>query len=764
MRHKYRIGFLVTCASILATAQVSAQVTADAEAPDQQVTLTTVLVTAQKREQSLQDVPIAVSAVSGTELRSSGVQTIEQMQSMVPNLNIGQNNGVARVTVRGVGLDNNSPSAEGSIAFHSDGVFIQRSQAALAGLYDLERVEVLRGPQGTLYGRNATGGSINVVTAKPTEDFSGYGLVSYGTDSALNLEGAVSGSLIEDLVLGRLSVKSSEHDGYGKNIITGTEIDDLQERSVRGQLQFLFGEDFDVLLIGDYTTGDDRSGMYHFGGFANPALPVPGLLAGGVVANDPRDVANRLDPNSEREFWGLSSTATWEISNNLTLKSITAYRHTEYFLHNTSLDATSLALFPILQDESANQFSQEVQLNGRFGDFEWITGLYYFREKNKAVAAGPLSLALLGGAPEDFLSGYYAGSWLKTDAVAAFGEASYQLTDRLGVTVGARFSREEKTVLDEQAFDFANVALSDRADSLDLLATPTFICGEALSTIPSCEPSHSWDSFTPKVAVEYDLDDLGLLYANFSRGFKSGTYNLGSVQGAPVDPEEVDAFEIGAKLSPLNGRLRANLAAFLYDYQDLQVSKVVTTQLRLENAATAKIQGLEAELSAQLSPSLRIDGAIGYLDAKFDSFISVDPTRPDGDGVTLDPATGQPAFNLEGNRLPQAPEFSGRLSFEYQTDIRDFELTLRGNVSHSTQAYFTAFNQENISRPDLTTLGASASLLLPDGRTRLSITGRNLTDETEMTNAFVATVFTGAPILGFLNEPRSVAVSLEHSF
>jgi iron complex outermembrane recepter protein len=761
------IAALATTASSLASTAAWSQA-APATQPSEAATedesgVDDIIVTAQRREETLQRVPIAVSAITGDDLRAAGAQTIEGLQSSVPNLNIGQNNGVARITIRGVGLDNNSPSAEGSIAFHLDGVYVQRSQAALAGLFDLARVEVLRGPQGTLYGRNATGGSINVITARPTNEFSGYIRASYGSRNQIGLEGAASGALIDDAVLARVSFRVTDRDGYGRNIVTGRQIDDLSEYSLRGQLQFNASDRFNILLTGDYTQGDDRSGIYHLLGRSVPTSPLVGVLLGGTVPTNPRDIASRIDPSSDREFWGINATATFYINDDMILKSITAFRNTRYLLSNSSLDPSSLTLFPVLQSEDADQFSQELQFNGRAGAFSWVSGLYYFHERNNAVVGGPVSAALGGGPASVYLAGYYGGTFLETDAYAAFGELTYAFSDQFSITGGLRYSNERKTVLDQVAFNFAALAPGNTAASLGQLTAPQASCGVGVPSIPGCDPQRSFDAFTPRVSLQYRPNSDILAYATFSRGFKSGTYNLGSVQGQPVNPETIDSYEVGLKTTLANGLLRANISAFHYDYTDLQVSKVVLTQLRLENAATARIRGVELELTARPSSALRFDASLAYLDARFRNYISADPTRPAGQPGVVD-NVGSPAFNLAGNRLPQSPRWSGRFAAEYTIPVGSGELELRGDVSWSSRSYFSAFNLDSVSRPSMTQLGGALTYQFANKRTRLALTGRNLTNQTRFTNGFVATVFTGAPVLGFLNEPRSIVLSVEHRF
>ncbi|BBB11111.1 TonB-dependent receptor [Sphingopyxis sp. FD7] len=221
-------------------------------AQDQGAGLQDIIVTAQKRSESVQKIPLAVTALSGNDLAKAGINSIEGLQAAVPNLNLGQQLGVARISLRGIGLDNLSTGAEGSIAFHLNSAFISRGAAALSAFYDVDRVEVLRGPQGTLYGRNATGGSINLITRQPTDTFSGYGDVTVGNYGRLAFDGAVSGPIVSDKVLARIAFSTDDRNGYGRNITTGTRIDDTNARSIRGTLKLLPADDLTITLIADY--------------------------------------------------------------------------------------------------------------------------------------------------------------------------------------------------------------------------------------------------------------------------------------------------------------------------------------------------------------------------------------------------------------------------------------------------------------------------------------------------------------------------------
>jgi iron complex outermembrane recepter protein len=460
-----------------------------------------IVVTAQKRAESLQKVPLAITAVKGTTLAESGINTLQGAMAVVPNLNIGQQQGVAKVSLRGIGLENISAGAEGSIALHLDGVFVSRPIVALASFFDVDQIEVLRGPQGTLYGRNATGGSINITTREPTEELSGYADLTLGNYGRVESDGAISGAIVPGVLLGRIAFQTSNRSGYGHNIVTGDDIDNLNTRSVRGKLLFKPADRLSIELTGDYHRERDNSGAYHYlggGGFSAPGVPrIPtGIALGGEVASNVRDIASETDPVNHVRFWGVSGKIAYDLGGGTEIKSITAYRKTDYSAL-TDLDSTSLRLAPKTNFENDNQFSEELQLSGKHDRLTWLIGGYYFREDDAGGISIPFNNAIVGVRPGTFVQGYFSGGSIKTEALAAFGQASYEIVDGLRLTFGARYSSEKKTDHDEAAFD-----------------TRTPYDPTVPLALKVLDRSKRFNSFTPRVAVDYRLTPDILLYAS----------------------------------------------------------------------------------------------------------------------------------------------------------------------------------------------------------------------------------------------------------
>ncbi len=740
------LAAILSIAPATSFAQDVTDAPADEEIEDQEAQLDTIVVTAQRRAESIQEIPLAVSAISGDTLAERGASDLSSIGSSVPGLNVSEQIGQARLTLRGIGVDNISTGAESSVAFNQDGVFFSRSGAALASFYDVDRIEVLRGPQGTLYGRNATGGSVNIITNRPTFDFEAGASLTVGNYDLLKTDGYISGGLSET-VAARLSAQLQDRSGYGENIYSGTDIDSKNSQAVRGQLLFEPSDKLNILLGADYYQSDDRSNTYHYFGPAgftvdgDPITPTA-ILLGGQVPTSELDVSTVQDPETRAEFWGTRADISYFLNDEITLRSLTSYRRSDYFLH-TDINPLGVDLFPLDLTEVSDQYSQEFQLNWDTDRHKLVVGVFYLNEEIDGEFIAPLNLLAVGG-PDLFVQGFYAGGQLETEAAALFAQDTYSLTDRLRITLGARYSWEHKTVADQSDFDFDRVFSPDNE--------PRF---------PVHNDDQTFESFTPKIGIDYDLTPDTLLYASFSRGFKAGTYNLGSA-GPVLEPEEVDAYEAGLKSTLFSHRLRANIASFYYDYSDLQVGKVQGELVVLENAAVAEVYGVEGEFTFEPVDNLEFNLNASLLNARFDEYITADQARPAGDGVTLD-ENGVPAFNLSGNALPQAPDYTVDLGVQYTFDLPNASLTLRAESYWSDQVYFSAFNRDEISQEAYDIQNAYITYALDNG-IRLSGFVRNIGDEEIRSAGQVASALLGSPVVGFVKPPRTYGVTISFDY
>ncbi|KKC24172.1 TonB-dependent receptor [Sphingomonas sp. SRS2] len=752
------VGLAALAAALSSAASAQADIAAQATTAVSAAEVAEIVVTAQKRSESLQKVPLAITAITASELERSGIRDLQGVAATVPGLNLGEQLGVAKITLRGIGLESLQPGAEGSIAFHVDGIFISRSVAALASFYDIQQVEVLRGPQGTLYGRNATGGSINITTRGPTEELSGYASLTAGNYNQIVAEGAVGGAIIPDVLSARVAFQTQDHDGYGKNVVTGNEIDDLNSRAIRGSLRFTPNDRLTVDLKADYYRRSDHSGGYHYlggGAFSAPGVPITpfGLtLFGGQAPSNRRDLANNVDPTNRVRFWGASGRISYELSDEIDLVSLTAYRKLKYQTLS-DIDSTSAPIAPIYQAEQDRQFSQEFQITGNHDRLNWLVGLFYFNENDRGQLAIPFDNFAFFPPPTNYLTqGYWGGGFIKTKAMAVFGQATYKLSDVLRLTVGGRYSTEKKRALDQFLFDVATPF--DASTPANLVLQPP------AGTI-SQPGSERFNSFTPRIALDYQVTPDVLLYASWSKGFKSGTYSLGTLS-PPVNPEKVSAFEGGMKSTLFDRRVRLNLAGFYYKYSDLQVGKVEDQSTVLENAATATIYGLEAELQVRPVERVRIDANAAWLHARFDEYVSRDLARPFGDGTTL--INGNPAFNLAGNTLSQSPNFTFFAGAQYTLPTGAGDFTLRGEISYRDRSYLTAFNVPYLSQPSFAKLNAFLNWTSVGEKISGSLFVRNITNKTTVSSAYVSSGLFGFPINGYLEEPRTYGATIRYAF
>ena len=589
-------------ANMMFAATAYAQQAAPAAEDEATNGLQDIIVTAEKRNSSAQRTPVAIIALSGDALAQAQVRTLTDMQQLVPAFKMGENDGYAQLTIRGIGSSGFLPTSEGAVAVNMNDVYVSRPIAQLAGMFDVSSIEVLKGPQGTLYGRNATAGSVNMTTTRPTNDLSGYARVSVGNYRAVNVEAAVGGALVEDKVLVRVASFMDKHSGYGKNLVTGNGIADKDAWGVRGTLVVKPTETLTGTLIYEHYKQDDRGAALHYFG-ATGLTGLPGALGapplfqvlGGYAASDLQDIAAPRDPKFRLRIDAITGILEWNLGA-VSLKSITGYRD-QNSLTITPLGAGSNVDSFFIAGEPANQFSQEFQLNYTSDRLKATAGLYYFREKDASIpGSSPFPRSVLNrffGIPDDGTPDYLVdfvevGGTIKTRAKAAFAQATYELLDNLSLTAGIRVSKESK-----EAFLINGFSLT-----LPYIANSPFTNDTPLPPV-TYEPKVSFKSTTPKFGIQYQLNSKTMLYASYSKGFKSGGYDISTIAPA-YEPEKLTAYEVGIKTTSANNMLRFNAAGFWYDYTNLQVAQVVGSSIITTNAATARVYGVEAQVEAIL--------------------------------------------------------------------------------------------------------------------------------------------------------------------
>ena len=721
----------VALAPLAAQAQSAAAAPAESAAAQPDEGIADIVVTAERRATSVQDTPLAVSAVSGDNLRGREINTLENLAPSLPNVNFGKNVGFARVAIRGVGLDTTVAGQEGRVAVHTDGVYISRPSAAISSFFDVDRVEVVRGPQGTLYGRNATGGAINVITNDPKQEFGGYARLTAGNYGLVASEGAITGP-VSDTLSARFAYTITRRGGYGKNLLDGSDIDDDKEMAIRGKLRFAPTANFDITLAADYFQQDDNAFVYHFLGRGSPTVVPFGTVLGGRVAANPRDMYSETDQINTRRFYGFSAIANLDLGA-ATLTSITAYRSSKLD-YQSDADGTDALVSRFQIQEDADQFSQELRLGGTAGRLKWVVGAYYFSEDIFANNAFRPMRRLVG--PTPLAQGVDYRGDMTTRAYAVFGQADYELVDRLSITVGARYSSERKGIDSRGVVDFV---------------TP-YNATRPLNYNQFQDDSVRQSSFTPRLGVQFKPNDDVMLYATYAKGFKSGGYAVTSI-APPLRPEKLTDYEGGIKAEWFDRRLRTNLSAFYYDYADLQVQKIDGAAAIPLNAAQATVKGVELEFVAKPVSALELSGNISYLDATFDSFVTGDTARP---------ALGN--IDLAGNRLQQAPKYTVNLAAAYRVPVGSGSVTLRGEMNYVDRVFFSFYNRPEVSQPANTKYNAFLNYAANGDGLNASLWVRNLTNRRTVSSSQVSAGFVGFPIMGAFDPPRTYGVTFGITF
>jgi iron complex outermembrane receptor protein len=729
-----------------------------------------VVVTAEKRSQSVQSIPLAVTAFSQANMDLRDATDVRALQNFTPNLEFnnesgGQNN--SRVTLRGIGTETLVGGGDPGVALHVDGVYVGRNSASAQSIFDVERLEVLRGPQGTLYGRNATGGSINIITKKATDEFEGSLDLTAGNYNRTRVRGVVNLPVTDNLY-SRFSIIKEVRDGYlEKSFAGGGDNDDKVILSVRGQLLWDLENDNEIILRAFHTkvegvgAGSKFLGVdtnyqfsnYQLGiadGSSGPPVGVP--LTGPLYTNpatgspaqpmstDLYTISKNANEFVDLEHQGVDLTVEWNLSDTVMLRSITAYQT----LDNASLvdaDNSELAIEERARENQAEQYSQEFNLlSTGDDDLQWIVGAFYFHEEieeefSTTILGGLLdpSIPLPGGQlPGGNGAGQNPTANHETDSYAFFGQATYSVTDALRVTAGLRYSVDEK----EQSRVNAGI--------VDFVTGVRQLSGGAIGPEAPSFVDGDWSSTTGKLSIDYDLNEDSLLYASFSTGFKSGGIPFNGVQD-PYEPEEVDAFEVGSKNEFLDNRLRLNLAAFYYDYQDLQVFRLTGDGPKAENAAQSTVWGLEAEFQAVITESLKIDGSAGYLDAEYDDYtIDIPPT------------------DYSGNTLNHAPENMVNVGVQYDTELSGGDFTARLDYVRRGDTYFDRANTD-LDLQDAYGL-VSANVRYEKDNWFVSLYGKNLGDKEYVTGQIINPPFNcGCRTVG-VGEPRTYGVSVGMSW
>jgi len=652
-----------------------------------------IVVTAQRRAQAVQDVPLAVTAIGSDALENEGVRDITNLGDLAPSLSITSGGGTPQVFMRGIGSTNTNANGDGAVAVHVDGVYLARANALNAQFYDLARVEVVRGPQGTLYGRNATAGAINIITNQPRFTFEGAASVEYGNYNTLVTSGMVNAPVTDKIAV-RAAFQTVRHDGYLRTAegYAGNDRADQDDVSARLQVLLEPTDRLSIVARGDFT---------HMGGAGSAMNVFP------LPTNDPYVTTAQRTVSRDNRIFGGSLELNYDLDF-ATVTYLGGYRELNLDIASENLTAGNNRLSYI--DNKQKSSSHELRLAGDVSGLEWVVGAYLFDEKN----IDDVNIGLPG---DTFLT--FRQNPIRANSFALFGQGTYSLTDDLRVTAGLRYTEDEK---------------SNRGGTFLTLPDGSVITQIAINLADA-----SWNSTDWKVGLEYDLGPDSLVYAQVATAYKAGGYFDGPAPNT-YDPEEIVAYEIGSKNTFLGGDLVLNLSGFYNDYTNLQVSAVETIEgeaaLVTRNAGGATIYGVELETHLRVLDNGAFSFVGSWLHAEYDDFVLElgDPFVNNDANANVrrcyaaDYSQASPRrADFSGCRMARTPEWSFTTGYTHRFELGNggaFEAQAQTRFESGKELEFHGFAenyQKSFTKTDL-----SLTYIAPSEDWRLQAYVRNL--------------------------------------
>lgn len=672
-----------------------------------------VVVTAQKREQNPQDVGIAINALTGDQMSQLGYTNAQQVTAMAAGVHTVQPNGEANysIAIRGVANSDFTTNVESPVAVYVDDVYISQMSGTGFMLFDMERVEILKGPQGTLYGRNATGGLAHYVTKKPSEELDGYGRITAGDYDQIRLEGALGGGLTDNL-MARVSFSTNDHDPYVKNRI-GKDLNDGNEWAARLQVLWAPSENFDVLLNVRHMEQDIDTGFFEHVTSAVEGQLTPNLVNDvlGYIDNEGDVFAGDYDAPgfNDLETEGYTATVHWDFED-FTFTSITDYSTVERDYIEDS-DASPVPLFNFYLNTDATQLSQEFRFTGDTDNLHWVGGFYYLDLEVKDANGAETEPFIDPDSDTPFVSGLDNPYETNTKSYSVFGQVELALSEALTLIGGLRWIRDEKDHL---------LAVN----VVDFVPGTTFRNGNPniLANLATYRGEREDDEIAGRLGLNWTVTDDMLLYTSYNRGVKSGGYNAPVFPLTPpldytddvisYDPEQLDAFEVGFKSSWANGLVQINGAAYYYDYQDYQAFQIIGIDTITTNA-DAESMGGELELLASPVAGLDLAFGVAYND------------------IDVDLGGGTPETTSV-----QSPEWNLNALIRYEFGLLEGKLALQYDVVYRSEHYFALTQAETVTENGYTL--SNAAVTYTSGSERWNVMGfvHNLTDEEYLVQTF----------------------------
>jgi outer membrane receptor protein involved in Fe transport len=689
-----------------------------------------IIVTAQRRSERMQDVPIAITALSNERLAAAGVTDVTKLNTITPGLYIQASTGFVLPRIRGIGTSAAGAGLENSVAVYIDGVYLASGPGSLLALNNVERVEVLKGPQGTLFGRNATGGLIHVITREPTQDLTARFSAGYGSYDTFTGSAYVAGGIAPNLAADIAAQVTAQGDGYGVNLATGNDVNrNKLDLALRSKWVFSPSDATKIQLAFDYAKRTGNASI--------SSSQVPGIkpLFGPAYAIDSWDINADFDPYQRLKGGGVSLNIEQDLGG-VQLQSITAWRESRYDIgFDTDLTPTpaQTLTFSRLNDR---QISQELKLQSAAdAAVQWVAGVYYFDahaelDPNIITLAGP-AIPPAPAPPITMITGY---SKLTTKAWAGYAQATFPIGDRTKLTGGFRYSSERRTI--------------------ESTAAATLINGFVIDPFgPDVAQKETFSAPTWRVSLDHKLNDDTLVYLSYNRGFKSGGYNA-RLPGTPAfRQEKLDAYELGIKSDFAGRTLRVNAAVFYYDYRNIQVSRFELNNIIIYNGAAAEIYGIDMDVELQPARGFTIAAGLSLLHDRFTDF-------PDADRYTPNPLGGSTRSTVpaDGNRLPSTADATFNLNFHYDHEMKG------GTLAFDLGGYYNSgfYGQpDNVLKQDgYFLLDASVGWRTPDDRYGVRLWGKNLTNEA------VATALGQSDTSAIIqyDAPRTYGITLSANF
>jgi iron complex outermembrane receptor protein len=802
--------------SALALAVFAAITMEAAPALAQAGALEEVVVTARKRSENLQDVPMSISAFSSKDLQNAQIDNLVEVGRMSPNVQVNETSGLVAggisVFMRGIG---NNPGYDQGIGIYIDDVYSERTTGGMLELLDVERIEILKGPQGHLYGRNTIGGAIRYITRDPSNEPTGSVEVKFGSDSYNRIKASFSGPLSDNLS-GSFAVTNVQRDGWQKNTVDDREFWDKDMQAARGALLWKASDAVTVKLNASYVKDSSMPVLPNriafdpasIGGLTAIAYTAdaffssfgltgvsPGLPLGPHNTSIPTDVDSVSTAYEDFDKYGFEQTnvdlkVEWELSDSLSLKSITALRDmdsTQVYDFDTS---EQLWIQTLRDGLNTNDVSQELQLNYSSDNIQAVAGLYYLDGEFDQDGGGTPQTPYLRGVLNQ--TGESLRDSRDVTSKSIYGNVDWDVSEDWQVSIGARWTEDEKTQesLTRYQRDYYALVVSSlvAGGRLPMAIKPgmegavaaamaqmnaffatqgngdfvAFVPGASqavsVTTDEALYATDSWTEFTPSARIKYSLSENTMVYAGYSQGFKAGGFNANTTNNESYDPETVATISVGIKSTLADGAIRFNAEYFSNDYEDKQMQTIILTQGDLvaltRNVGKVTSQGFEADLTWQTPiEGLLINANVGYLDQSVDEF-----PEQQADGSFINKAST--------TELGYAPEWTGQIRALYRTAMAGGNLTISGDASFQDEMYLnspidlTKAIKTAQKGDDYWTYNAMAAYTTADEKWRFAVEGKNLSDERQLINTFDISVMAN----GGYTAPRTWAISAEYSF